>query len=70
MGIRILPCISGVYYFAGGAVMEKYCQILTEHEECAINGEYYASLPRVDGLLCEQLSVPPQHIIYRPLLHP
>lgn len=25
--------------------MEKYCQILTEHEECAINGEYYASLP-------------------------
>lgn len=35
----------GVYYFAGGAVMEKYCQILTEHEECAINGEYYASLP-------------------------
>lgn len=35
----------GVYYFVGGAVMEKYCQILTEHEECAINGEYYASLP-------------------------
>ncbi len=35
----------GVYYFAGGAVMEKYCQILTEHEESAINGEYYASLP-------------------------
>ena len=35
----------GVYYFAGGAVMEKYCQFLTEHEECAINGEYYASLP-------------------------
>lgn len=35
----------GVYYFASGAVMEKYCQILTEHEECAINGEYYASLP-------------------------
>jgi dTDP-glucose pyrophosphorylase len=35
----------GVYYFKNGAVMEKYCQILTEHEECAINGEYYASLP-------------------------
>lgn len=35
----------GVYYFRSGAVMEKYCQILTEHEECAINGEYYASLP-------------------------
>ncbi len=35
----------GVYYFASGTVMEKYCQILTEHEECAINGEYYASLP-------------------------
>lgn len=35
----------GVYYFASGAVMEKYCQILTENEECAINGEYYASLP-------------------------
>lgn len=35
----------GVYYFKSGAVMEKYCQILTEHEECAINGEYYASLP-------------------------
>lgn len=35
----------GVYYFRDGAVMEKYCQILTEHEECAINGEYYASLP-------------------------
>lgn len=35
----------GVYYFKDGAVMEKYCQILTEHEECAINGEYYASLP-------------------------
>ena len=35
----------GVYYFKDGAVMETYCQILTEHEECAINGEYYASLP-------------------------
>ncbi len=35
----------GVYYFKSGVVMEKYCQILTEHEECAINGEYYASLP-------------------------
>ena len=35
----------GVYYFKNGAVMERYCQILTEHEECAINGEYYASLP-------------------------
>lgn len=35
----------GVYYFKDGAVMEKYCQILIEHEECAINGEYYASLP-------------------------
>ena len=35
----------GVYYFKNGPVMEKYCQILTEHEECAINGEYYASLP-------------------------
>lgn len=35
----------GVYYFKNGALMEKYCQILTEHEECAINGEFYASLP-------------------------
>lgn len=35
----------GVYYFKNGSVMEKYCQILTEHEECAINGEFYASLP-------------------------
>ncbi len=35
----------GVYYFKDGAAMEKYCQILTEHEECAIGGEYYASLP-------------------------
>lgn len=35
----------GVYYFKSGAVMEKYCRILTEHEECAIKGEYYASLP-------------------------
>lgn len=35
----------GVYYFKNGVVMEKYCRILTEHEECAINGEYYASLP-------------------------
>ncbi len=35
----------GVYYFKNGYLMEKYCQILTEHEECAINGEYYASLP-------------------------
>lgn len=35
----------GVYYFKNGDVMEKYCQILTEHDECAINGEYYASLP-------------------------
>ena len=35
----------GVYYFKNGSVMEKYCRMLTEHEECAINGEYYASLP-------------------------
>ena len=35
----------GVYYFKNGSIMEKYCQILTEHEECAINGEFYASLP-------------------------
>lgn len=35
----------GVYYFKNGATMEKYCQMLTDHEECAINGEYYASLP-------------------------
>lgn len=35
----------GVYYFKSGSVMEKYCRMLTEHEECAINGEYYASLP-------------------------
>lgn len=35
----------GVYYFKNGSIMEKYCRILTEHEECAINGEYYASLP-------------------------
>lgn len=35
----------GVYYFKNGAVMEKYCQMLTEHAECAIHGEYYASLP-------------------------
>ena len=35
----------GVYYFKNGDVMEKYCQILTEHEECAISGEFYASLP-------------------------
>lgn len=35
----------GVYYFKDGVTMEKYCQVLTEHEECAINGEYYASLP-------------------------
>lgn len=35
----------GVYYFKNGGLMEKYCQILTEHEECAINGEFYASLP-------------------------
>lgn len=35
----------GTYYFKSGEVMEKYCQILTEHEECAINGEFYASLP-------------------------
>ena len=35
----------GVYYFKHGDIMEKYCQILTEHEECAINGEFYASLP-------------------------
>lgn len=35
----------GVYYFKNGAIMEKYCQMLTEHGECAINGEYYASLP-------------------------
>lgn len=35
----------GVYYFKNGGIMEKYCQILAEHEECAINGEFYASLP-------------------------
>lgn len=35
----------GTYYFKNGDTMEKYCGILTEHEECAINGEYYASLP-------------------------
>ncbi len=35
----------GVYYFRDGATLEKYCRILTEHEECAINGEFYASLP-------------------------
>ncbi len=35
----------GVYYFRNGAVMEKYCRMLTTHEECAINGEFYASLP-------------------------
>lgn len=35
----------GVYYFKNGRIMEQYCQILTEHEECAINGEFYASLP-------------------------
>lgn len=35
----------GVYYFKNGDIMEQYCQILTEHEECAINGEFYASLP-------------------------
>lgn len=35
----------GVYYFKNGEIMEKYCQMLTEHEECAINGEFYASLP-------------------------
>lgn len=35
----------GVYYFKNGEIMEKYCQVLTEHEECAINGEFYASLP-------------------------
>lgn len=35
----------GVYYFKNGRIMEKYGQILTEHEECAINGEFYASLP-------------------------
>ncbi len=35
----------GVYYFKNGDTMERYCQILTEHDECAINGEFYASLP-------------------------
>ncbi len=35
----------GVYYFRDGAMLEKYCRVLTEHEECAINGEFYASLP-------------------------
>lgn len=35
----------GTYYFKNGEIMEKYCQILTEHGECAINGEFYASLP-------------------------
>lgn len=35
----------GVYYFKNGTIMEKYCQMLADHEECAINGEYYASLP-------------------------
>lgn len=35
----------GVYYFKNGGIMEKYCQRLAEHEACAINGEFYASLP-------------------------
>ena len=35
----------GTYYFKNGDVMEQYCRILTEHEECSINGEFYASLP-------------------------
>lgn len=35
----------GMYYFKNGELMEKYCRILTEHEECAIRGEFYASLP-------------------------
>ena len=35
----------GMYYFKNGEVMEKYCRVLTEHEECAICGEFYASLP-------------------------
>ena len=35
----------GTYFFKNGETMEKYCRILTEHEECAINGEFYASLP-------------------------
>lgn len=35
----------GVYYFKNGELMEKYCQRLAEHDECAINGEFYASLP-------------------------
>ncbi len=35
----------GVYYFRNGETLRKYCRILTEHEECAINGEFYASLP-------------------------
>jgi NDP-sugar pyrophosphorylase family protein len=35
----------GVYYFRNGDMLEKYCRILTEHEKCAINGEFYASLP-------------------------
>ena len=35
----------GTYFFKNGEMMEKYCRILTEHEECAINGEFYASLP-------------------------
>lgn len=35
----------GTYYFKNGEVMEKYCKILSEHEEYAINGEFYASLP-------------------------
>ena len=35
----------GMYYFKNGELLEKYCRILTEHEECAIRGEFYASLP-------------------------
>ncbi len=35
----------GVYYFKNGGLMEQYCRRLAEHEECAINGEFYASLP-------------------------
>ena len=35
----------GTYFFKNGEIIEKYCRILTEHAECAINGEFYASLP-------------------------
>ena len=34
----------GTYYFRTGALLKKYCTMLTESDQ-AINGEYYASLP-------------------------